>query len=158
MAASFLQSNSQSITGPVHSPESGLPGGNARPSGAPSGSARPLRVLIVEDEAFVAMDAEAILQAAGHEVVGIALSADEAVALAAKRSPDLVLMDIRLRGTRDGIDAAIDIRRVSELPIIFVTANVDPTTHARAMQVSPLAVISKPFSSDSLLAAISAAL
>lgn len=118
------------------------------------GARRALRILIVEDEMFVAMDAEAILTGAGHEVVGIAPSADDAVSSAAHLSPDVVFMDVRLQGHRDGIDAAGEIRSRFDLPVIFVTANVDPVTHARAMQVSPLALVSKPFTSESLLGAL----
>jgi two-component system, response regulator PdtaR len=117
-------------------------------------AARAIRVLVVEDEVFVAMDAEAILTAAGHNVVSTASSADEAVAKADQLAPDLVLMDIRLLGARDGIDAALEIQRRFSVPIVFVTANTDPVTHARAMQASPLAIVSKPFTKDSLLGAV----
>lgn len=120
-----------------------------------AGRTRPTRVLIVEDEVFVAMDAEAILMAAGYDVVGTAAAADEAVAKTEKLTPDLVLMDIRLLGERDGIDAALEIKRRFPVPIIFVTANTDPVTHARAMQADPITLISKPFTRDSLLGAVS---
>lgn len=103
---------------------------------------------------FVAMDSEAILMAAGYEVVGIAASAEQAIEQAGRLLPDLVLMDIRLNGAGDGIDAAAEIRARWGLPIIFVTANIDPITHTRAMQVGAVGVISKPFTSDSLLAAV----
>jgi two-component system, response regulator PdtaR len=126
---------------------------DARDAGETTGT-RQLRILIVEDEVFVAMDAEAILTEAGHIVVGTAASAEEAVAKAALLSPDLIFMDIRLNGARDGIDAAAEIRRRHSLPIVFVTANVDPMTHARAMQIEPLDIISKPFNSGSLLRAL----
>ena len=115
---------------------------------------RATRILIVEDEVFVAMDAEAILRSAGYEVVGTAASADDAVAKAGRLAPDLVLMDIRLNGRRDGIDAAVEIMQKFKLPVIFVTANVDPVTDARALQAKPLAVVSKPFTTASLLAAV----
>jgi DNA-binding NarL/FixJ family response regulator len=113
-----------------------------------------VRILLVEDEVFVAMDAEAILSAAGYKVVGTAASADEAIAKAAQFTPDLVLMDIRLTGARDGIDAAHEIAHRFGTPIIFVSANVDPATHMRAMHARPVAIISKPFTPDSLLAAV----
>jgi CheY-like chemotaxis protein len=115
---------------------------------------RRIRVLIVEDEPFVAMDAEAIVAGAGYHVVGMAISADEAVAKAEQLAADLVLMDIRLVGRRDGIDAAIEIRNRLNVPCIFVTANSDPLTRARAMQAAPLAFISKPFTAQTLLAAL----
>jgi CheY-like chemotaxis protein len=141
---------------PLHAQPSG-PGDDDHLSAAQQGEAeatRATRVLIVEDEVFVAMDAEAILTAAGHEVVSTAASADEAVSKTAQLVPDLVLMDIRLLGDRDGIDAAIEIKRRFDVPIIFVTANTDPATHARAMQAAPLAIVSKPFTEDGLLDAV----
>jgi two-component system, response regulator PdtaR len=119
-------------------------------------AARPIRILIVEDEVFVAMDAEAILTSAGYDVVATAASADDAVSKAGRLLPDLVLMDVRLLGPRDGIDAALEITHKLKLPIIFVTANVDPVTHTRAMQAKPLTILSKPFTSASLLQAVGA--
>jgi two-component system, response regulator PdtaR len=113
-----------------------------------------LRVLIVEDEVFVAMDAEAILLGAGHHVVATAASADDAVAKAAQFAPNLVLMDIRLVGDRDGIEAALEIKARFSIPIIFVTANNDPITYARAKSAEPLTIVSKPFTPNSLLAAV----
>jgi DNA-binding NarL/FixJ family response regulator len=124
------------------------------PTSEESSEAAAIKILLVEDEVFVAMDAEAILSAAGYEVVATAASADEAVAKAGRFAPDLVLMDIRLIGVRDGIDAAHDIGRLFGTPIIFVTANVDPATHMRAMQARPITIISKPFTPDSLLSAV----
>jgi two-component system, response regulator PdtaR len=123
-------------------------------SHGPASDSALLRVLIVEDEVFVAMDAEAVLVGAGHEVVATAASADDAVAKAAQLMPDLVLMDIRLIGARDGIDAALEIKSRFNTPIIFVTANNDPMTYARAKQAEPLSIVSKPFTPNSLLAAV----
>jgi DNA-binding NarL/FixJ family response regulator len=122
-----------------------------------SGTRRTVRVLLVEDEVFVAMDAEAMLRSEGHEVVGVARTAEDAVAKAGRLSPELVLMDIRLIGRCDGIDAAEEIRVRFNLPVVFVTANVDPVTHARAMKVGPRGFISKPFTRESLLEAVSSA-
>jgi CheY-like chemotaxis protein len=113
-----------------------------------------VRVLIVEDEFFVAMDVETILSDAGCEVVGIATSADEAVAKARHSLPDLILMDIRLQGDRDGIDAASEITRDHKIPIVFVTANPDAVTDARAQHARPIATVSKPFTRESLLVAL----
>jgi len=112
---------------------------------------KPIRVLVVEDELFVALDAEAILSQAGCEVVGIATDANEASAKARQHLPDLIFMDIRLRGDRDGIDAAIEISRDLHIPIVFVTANVDALSDARGQGVRPLAAVSKPFTRESLL-------
>jgi hypothetical protein len=84
------------------------PKGSTAPSQreeAPDAKASGLRVLIVEDEFYIALDVEASLGALGHTAVGIAVSADEAVRIAEAERPDVVLMDIRLAGVRDGIDA-----------------------------------------------------
>jgi two-component system, response regulator PdtaR len=117
-------------------------------------AARPLRVLIVEDEFFISLDTKALLQSLGHTVVAIAVSADEAVRLAEKELPDLVLMDIRLIGARDGIDAAAEIRRRFAIPSIFVTANTDPGTRSRAQAVSPIAFLEKPLTEPRLRAGL----
>lgn len=114
--------------------------------------------MIVEDEMFVAMDTEAIVTAAGHTVVQIAASADDAVAAATNDRPDLVLMDIRLIGPRDGIDAALEIKARFGLPIIFVTAHNDAATRQRAAQAAPLAIVTKPVAAADLVDAIRLAL
>ena len=110
----------------------------------PVGEPAPLKVLIVEDEFFIALDAETQVTSLGHVVVGIAVSADQAVALAAREQPDVALMDIRLNGARDGIDAALEIRARYGVESIFVTANTDPATLQRARSINPLAIIEKP--------------
>jgi two-component system, response regulator PdtaR len=133
----------------------------AGPSGGeagPSARSRTTRVLIVEDEWLVAMDIESALEEAGFEVVGIARSADEAVRLAEQHRPDLALMDIRISGARDGIDAALEINRRFGLRPIFVSAFGDPATRERAQGAQPLGWVPKPFSSRQLIATITEAL
>ena len=109
-----------------------------------------LRVLIVEDEFFISLDTKALLQTLGHEVVGIAVSADQAVSCAERDRPDVVLMDIRLIGARDGIDAAEEIDRRFGIPSLFVTANSDPQTRQRAANVSALGFLVKPLTQERL--------
>lgn len=117
------------------------------------------RVLIVEDEFFVAMDTEVGLTAAGFTVIGVAATADAAVALAETRSPDIVLMDIRLVGARDGIDAAAELRRRFGIPAVFATAHTDPATRQRAeLAAAPLGWVSKPYSRAEVSAALGNAL
>lgn len=70
-----------------------------------------LKILIVEDEFFIALDTEEQAKILGHTVVGTAVNADEAVKIAGETNPDIVLMDIRLSGDRDGIAAATEIRK-----------------------------------------------
>ncbi|MFC7610451.1 response regulator [Teichococcus aestuarii] len=96
-------------------------------AGAPSRG----RVLVVEDEYFVALYAEDALASAGFEVVGVAATAEEAVEIARAERPDLVLMDIRLTGARDGISAAAEIRSSLGIPSLFATAHSDAATRAR---------------------------
>ena len=84
-----------------------------------SSARRPLRVMIVEDEAVVAIDLECRLQALGYDVVGIADTLTDAVALFAKTLPDLVLLDIRLRDREDGIEVARALRARADRPIVI---------------------------------------
>ena len=105
----------------------------------------PRRILIVEDELFVAMDIESVVLRAGHQVVGFAGTAEGAIALAQETGPDLVLMDIRLAGARDGIDAAIEIRERFDIPSLIISAYTDAPTRERAMPARPLGFITKPF-------------
>jgi CheY-like chemotaxis protein len=113
-------------------------------------AANPLRVLIVEDEFFISLNTEMMLKTIGHEVVGIAVSADQAVSMADRERPDVVLMDIRLIGGRDGIDAAVEIRDRFDIGSIFVTANADPQTRLRADAAKPIAFLEKPLTEQRL--------
>ena len=111
---------------------------------------RSLRVLIVEDEFFISLDTKRLLHKLGHVVVAVAVSADQAVDIAERERPDVVLMDIRLIGTRDGIDAAEEIRRRLGIGSIFVTANTDPRTRQRAAAVQPMGFLEKPLTEQRL--------
>jgi CheY-like chemotaxis protein len=111
---------------------------------------RSLRVLIVEDEFFISLDMQNMLQALGHTVVGTAVSAHEAVRIAQHEQPDVALVDIRLVGTRDGIDAAVEIFNRFGVPSLFVTANTDPLTRARAHNVQSLGFLEKPINPERL--------
>src|SRR3954447_8741907 len=95
-------------------PQSSADGGNET-SLQPSS----IRVLVVEDEFFISLHLIELVESLGHIVVATAVSADEAVSMAEQARPDLVLMDIRLMGVRDGIDAAEEIRRRFEIGSIF---------------------------------------
>jgi DNA-binding NtrC family response regulator len=104
------------------------------------------RILIVEDQAIVAIDIQSQLESLGYSVVGIANSAVEAIEQAAVLKPDLVLMDVHLGDGPDGIEAAAQIRQQAGSPIVFLTAYIDPATLKRAQQVEPYGYIVKPFS------------
>jgi two-component system, response regulator PdtaR len=116
------------------------------------------RVLIVEDQWLVAAEFESTLSDGGFEVVGIAASADEAVALCRTHRPDFALMDIRLIGRRDGVDAAADILSAFGIRSLFVTAHDDPQTRARAAGLQPLDWLVKPVPSRRLLEAVQRAI
>jgi CheY-like chemotaxis protein len=120
----------------------------------PDLDARSLRVLIVEDEFFISLDMQNLLQALGHAVVGIAVSADEAVRTAQREQPDVALVDIRLVGVRDGIDAAKEMFNRFGVPSLFVTANTDPQTRSRAHAVQPLGFLEKPLNPQRLRLAL----
>jgi DNA-binding NarL/FixJ family response regulator len=130
------------------------------PAGEPADKAMSAtaRVLIVEDDYLVAAALEGGLAEAGIQVVGIAGTAEEAVRLAQTAHPTLAIMDIRLSGRRDGIDAALEIFRSTGLRCIFATAHHDPATRARAQAAAPLGWLGKPYTIDSLVAMIKAAL
>ena len=115
-----------------------------RPSSFRGGFA-PLRILIVEDEAVTALDLEDMLLRLGHEVVGTVDTAPAAVSAAAKHRPDLVLMDIRLAGGTDGVDAAVAIRNRLGIRSIFLTAQADLETRQRSLAARPLGWLDKPF-------------
>jgi DNA-binding NtrC family response regulator len=122
-----------------------------------SGEAR-RSILVVEDEAVVADDLQHRLNELGYEVAGWAVSGEDAVRLAEEVHPELVLMDIRIRGELDGIAAAHAIRDRVDIPVIFVTAFADPETLGRAKAAEPLGYIVKPFSDRDLENSIELAL
>jgi PAS domain S-box-containing protein len=103
------------------------------------------KILIVEDEVIVARNIEKRLISAGYKVAGFASSAEEAIELAASLKPDLVLMDIKLKGKMDGIDAANAIRKSYRLPIIYLTSYADEETFQRAKITEPFGYLIKPF-------------
>ncbi len=116
------------------------------------------RILVVEDEAIVAMDIEDRLASMNYALAGRADSGEKALELIEKQHPDLVLMDIRLKGDMDGIDAAEEIRRRFHLPVIFLTAYSEDATLERAKLAEPYGYILKPFEDRELKSAIEIAL
>lgn len=112
----------------------------------------PLRVLIVEDEALLAMQLDALLTDAGHEVVGWALSAEEAMEICRHAQPDLAFVDLQLGAGPSGIDVAREIQATHASVVVFVTASATmlPKDFAGA-----IGVISKPYSMQGIEAALS---
>jgi len=114
------------------------------------------RILIVEDESIVQLDLQTRLRRLGYAVVGVAARGEEAVAKAAELVPDLVLMDVRLNGPMDGIEAARRIRSERLIPIVYVTAYADSFDPVMSEPLRPR--LSKPFRTPELQAAIAQAL
>jgi DNA-binding NarL/FixJ family response regulator len=115
------------------------------------------RVLIVEDELLLAESLEDMLTEDGHEVCGTARSADEAVRLARTQNPDVVLMDVKLASSRDGIHAAEEIRQRQTCRVVFLTAYADAATRDRIRRAVPDAVVlSKPASRTQIVGCVRA--
>jgi DNA-binding NarL/FixJ family response regulator len=117
----------------------------------------PTRILIVEDDFLIAMQTEIALTEAGFSVVGIATTAEEAIALAREQRPFLAVMDIRLASERDGIDAARELFGELDIRCIFATAHDDPRTRERAEPYAPLGWLAKPYTMASLVTLVIAA-
>lgn len=115
-------------------------------------------ILIVKDEMIIAMEIAAIIRKMGHAVVGTAMKGEAAISLAEMQHPDLVLMDIFLKGMMDGITAAEIIFNSYNIPVIYLTANSDLNTLERAMKTKPFGYLTKPVNSQELHTAIERAL
>jgi CheY-like chemotaxis protein len=115
-------------------------------------------VLIIEDEPVVAMDLETIVEDLGHQVVGVGRTRRQAVALAAERQPELIVADIQLSDGSSGIEAVNEIVGAKSKPVVFVTAHPGLYLSATKNRPQPVFLLSKPFSPDSVRAAVSQAL
>ena len=118
----------------------------------------PARILVVEDDRIVSRDIQQQLRRIGYDILGAATTGEASVDLATRDRPDLVLMDIRLEGEMDGIDAARQIRDVLRAPVIFLTAYADDETVQRAGLAEPFGYLMKPFDDQQLRTAIEIAL
>ena len=116
------------------------------------------RLLIVEDQAITAQDLKFTLEELGYEVCGIAYTGDDALRQAEVSAPDLVLMDIILRGPMTGVEAAEKIRSKHRIPVVFVTAFANVELLERAREAEPYGYVVKPFTPQALRAAIEMAL
>lgn len=138
-------------------------GWEARPGvpavGEPRASgARDIRILVVEDDGIVAADIADALTRFGYGLAGRASSGEEATRKALQLEPDLVLMDVRLRGPMDGVAAAQVIMNHRRTPVVFLTASSDASTIERALVTEPLGYLIKPFRDAALRAAVELAL
>ena len=126
------------------------PGGVVGPSGA--------RILVVEDERVLALDLTETLDELGYTVAGTATRGEEAIELARRLHPHLILMDVGLAGEIDGITAAETIRDEHDVPVVFLTAHADDDTLHRATSTDASAYLVKPFKAPELRCVIEIAL
>ncbi len=110
----------------------------------------PARILVVEDEGLIALGIKEGLESQGYEVTAVASSADGAINQALNTEPDLVLMDIHLKGGTDGIEAARQIKQTLNIPVVFLTAYSDKETLKNAIAAEPFAYLVKPFEERTL--------
>ena len=115
-------------------------------------------ILVVEDEGIVAQEIKSRLEKSGYAVCAVAHDGDTAVTQAGQMQPDLVLMDIRLKGEMDGIEAAGIIGERFGIPVVYLTAYTDPATLERAKVQEPFGYVVKPFETRSLMVSIEIAL
>ncbi len=116
------------------------------------------RILVVEDERIVAKDIQVKLKSFGYSVPAVASSAEEALQAISAYRPDLVLMDIVLKGKEDGVEAAHQIHEVYDVPVVYLTAYADSQTLDRAKETGPFGYILKPFKERDLQIAVEMAL
>ena len=109
-----------------------------------------MKILIVEDEALLAMSYKMALHGGACEVVGIARNAEEALRLTKEKQPEVVLMDIKLQGQVDGIEVAREILRDLKISVIYMTGNTDEETKKRALGTHPMAYLEKPVDCEKL--------
>lgn len=115
-------------------------------------------ILIVEDEGIVAADLAARLTHSGYQIIGIADNFDEAITIFKLHKPDLVLLDITIKGNKNGIDIATEITNILPTPFIFITAQVDAETIDKAKNTFPSAYLVKPFTTGHLLISVELAI
>lgn len=111
---------------------------------------RSSRILIVEDESIVALNIKNRLEALGYIIVATTSSGESAIQIAQENNPDLVLMDIKLKGVIDGIEAATQIWNRFQIPVVYLTAYSDEETVERAKVTEPYGYILKPFEAKDL--------
>ena len=114
----------------------------------------PVRVLIVEDEVIIAMEIQLRLENAGFEVCGIAATGEKAILAAREKTPDVILMDITLRGPMDGLEAAQRILADRQTEVIFLSASENETVLRRVREFAHGRHVPKPFDEVELIAAI----
>jgi two-component system, response regulator PdtaR len=109
------------------------------------------KVLIVEDDKLLALVEERLVERLGFQVVGTAVTGEEAIILVQENSPDIILMDISLKGDMDGIDAVEIIREDYSTPVIYLSGNSDKFNYERAKKTNFIDYLVKPVTADDLV-------
>jgi len=117
-----------------------------------------IQVMIVEDESLVALDLSEELEMDGYGIAGIADSYTAALQLFSSKRVDIVLMDIHIRGSKDGVETAAALMKIKQVPLIYLTAFSDAATVARVKQTTPSAFLIKPYHIENVRVAIDLAL
>lgn len=119
---------------------------------------QPKKILIVEDEGVVALSLQAVLKKMGYVVTGMAYTGKEAIRLATETTPDVILMDIHIKGDMDGIEATEKINEFADIPVIFLTAYADDETVKRALKTRSHSYLVKPYNPRELYSNIELAI
>lgn len=108
------------------------------------------KILIVEDEVLIAMDLEQFLVKLGYTVVDIIHNSDHVFGAIEKQNPDLILLDINIKGSKNGIELGNLINEQHQIPFIYVTSYSDPRTIAEVKSTNPSGIVMKPFDTEQL--------
>ncbi|MCH7414594.1 response regulator [Belliella sp. R4-6] len=112
------------------------------------------RILVVEDDINIAENIEEILELLGYVNIDIANSANQAIKIVKKYRPDMIFMDIKLKGDKDGIELGEILKQMVDVPLVFVTSYSDPTIIERAKRINPAGFIVKPFNTNDIHAIV----
>ncbi len=116
------------------------------------------RVLIIEDEELIAVMLVSLIRKFGHEPLDPVAYGEEVMRRIKESSPDLLLVDIKLKGEMDGIDTVIELKKEYDMPFVYMTGNSDENTRKRAMDTEPDGYLNKPFVEEEWKAVINKAL
>ena len=109
-----------------------------------------VNILIVEDEAIVALDIKRTILKMGFSVTDMVTNYDDAIKSVEEKKPDILLLDINLKNSKDGIETATAIKKIVDVPILYLTAFSDDETIKRAVQTNPIGYLVKPFKQEDL--------
>ena len=112
------------------------------------------KILIVEDEAIIALSTKKMIEKMGHPDISIVDSGEKAILFVKENKPTLILMDLKINGAMDGIETMEEIRKFSDVPVIYTTGNSDPRARERANATSKSAFLTKPVENNLLYSTI----